>query len=145
MHGDPGFKYLGFIAFRSVSTEFGPGDVKVSPLPPSPVAVAASSFHFATLGTPIASAVAVSSNNLASRVRAIVRSENITLSKQFEGCLDLVYIIFVHTIKFLVAIDHFTVVSLVTWPWIVSEAGVDLVLKETSLLFICKSCCSYAN
>ena len=41
--------------------------------------------------------------------------------------------------------SHFTVVSLVTWPWIVSEAGVDLVLKETSLLFICKSCCSYAN
>ena len=33
-------------------------------------------------------------------------------------------------------IDHFTVVSLVTWPWIVSEAGVDLVLIETSLLFI---------
>ena len=42
-------------------------------------------------------------------------------------------------------IDHFPVVSLVTWPWIVSEAGVDLVLMETSLLFICKSCCSYAN
>ena len=44
-------------------------------------------------------------------------------------------------------IDHFTVVSLVTWPWIVhvSEAGVDLVLIETSLLFICKSCCSYVN
>ena len=42
-------------------------------------------------------------------------------------------------------IDHFTVVSLVTWPWTVSEAGVDLVLIETSLLFICKSCCSYAN
>ena len=41
-------------------------------------------------------------------------------------------------------IGHFTVVSLVTWPWIVSEAGVDLVLIETSLLFICKSCCSYA-
>ena len=43
------------------------------------------------------------------------------------------------------SIEHFTVVSLVTWPWIVSEAGVDLVLIETSLLFICKSCCSYAN
>ena len=42
-------------------------------------------------------------------------------------------------------IDHYTVVFLVTWPWIVSEAGVDLVLIETSLLFICKSCCSYAN
>ena len=34
-------------------------------------------------------------------------------------------------------IDHFIVVSLVTWSWIVSEAGVDLVLIETSLLFIC--------
>ena len=44
-----------------------------------------------------------------------------------------------------IIIHHFTVVSLVTWPWIVSEAGVDLVLIETSLLFICKSCCSYAN
>ena len=44
-----------------------------------------------------------------------------------------------------IGIDHFTVVSLVTWPWIVSEAGVHLVLIETSLLFICKSCCSYAN
>ena len=42
-------------------------------------------------------------------------------------------------------IDHFTVVSSVTWPWVVSEAGVDLVLIETSLLFICKSCCYYAN
>ena len=26
-----------------------------------------------------------------------------------------------------------------------SEAGVDLVLIQTSLLFICRSCCSYAN
>ena len=35
-------------------------------------------------------------------------------------------------------IDHFTVVCLVTWPLNESEAGVDLVLIETSLLFICK-------
>ena len=42
-------------------------------------------------------------------------------------------------------IVHFTVVSLMTWPWIVNEAGGDLVLIETSLLFICKSCCSHAN
>ena len=34
--------------------------------------------------------------------------------------------------------DHFTVVCLVSWPWIESEAGVDLVLIETSLLFLCK-------
>ena len=31
-------------------------------------------------------------------------------------------------------IDHFTVVCLVAWPLIESEAGVDLVLIETSLL-----------
>ena len=35
-------------------------------------------------------------------------------------------------------IDHFTVVCLVTWPLNESEAGVDLVLIETLLLFICK-------
>ena len=35
-------------------------------------------------------------------------------------------------------IDHFTVVCLVAWPLNESEAGVDLVLIETSLLFICK-------
>ena len=36
------------------------------------------------------------------------------------------------------AIDHFTVVCLVAWPLNESEAGVDLVLIETLLLFICK-------
>ena len=30
-------------------------------------------------------------------------------------------------------IGHFTVVCLVTWPWIGSEAGGDLVLIQTSL------------
>ena len=34
-------------------------------------------------------------------------------------------------------IDHFTVVCLVAWPLNESEAGVDFVLKETSLLFSC--------
>ena len=38
----------------------------------------------------------------------------------------------------LVWIDHFTVVCLVAWPLNESEAGVDLVLIETLLLFICK-------
>ena len=33
---------------------------------------------------------------------------------------------------------HFTVVCLVAWPLNESEAGVDLVLIETSLLFFCK-------
>ena len=44
-----------------------------------------------------------------------------------------------------VRIDHFTVVVLVTWPLNGSEAGVDLVLIETSLLLLCKSSYSYAN
>ena len=40
---------------------------------------------------------------------------------------------------------NFTVVGLVTWPLNGSEAGVDLVLIQTSLLLLCKSSCSYAN
>ena len=43
------------------------------------------------------------------------------------------------------AIDHFTVVGLVIRPLNSSEAGVDLVLIQTSLLLLCKSSCSYAN
>ena len=35
-------------------------------------------------------------------------------------------------------IEHFTVVCLVAWSLNESEAGVDLVLIETSLLFLCK-------
>ena len=35
------------------------------------------------------------------------------------------------------SIDHFTVVCIVAWPLNESEAGVDLVLIETLLLFIC--------
>ena len=35
-------------------------------------------------------------------------------------------------------IDHFTVVCSVTWPLDDSEAGVDLVLIQTSLLLSCK-------
>ena len=42
-------------------------------------------------------------------------------------------------------IAHFTVVCLVTWPWSGSEAGGDRVLIQTSVLFICRSCRSYAN
>ena len=40
---------------------------------------------------------------------------------------------------------HFTVVGLMTLPSIGSEAGGDLVFIQTSLLFTCRSCCSYAN
>ena len=39
---------------------------------------------------------------------------------------------------FFLEIGHFTVVYFVTWPWIRSEAGVDLVLIQTSVLLICK-------
>ena len=42
-------------------------------------------------------------------------------------------------------IDHFTVVCLVTWPLDSSEARVDLVLIQTSLLLLCKTSCSDAN
>ena len=44
-------------------------------------------------------------------------------------------------------IDHFTVVGFVTWFLNLdgNEAGVDLVLRQTSLLFLCKLSCSYAN
>jgi len=41
-------------------------------------------------------------------------------------------------------IVHLTVVCLVTWPLNGSEAGVDLALIKTLLLFTCKSCCSHA-
>ena len=44
-----------------------------------------------------------------------------------------------------IIIDHFTVVGKVTWPLTGSEAGVDLVLIQTSLLLLCKSSCSHAN
>ena len=36
------------------------------------------------------------------------------------------------------SIVHFTIVCSVTWPMNESEAGVDLVLIEASLLFLCK-------
>ena len=42
-------------------------------------------------------------------------------------------------------IDHFTVVCLVTWPLDGSEARVDLVLIQTSLLLLCKTSCSDVN
>ena len=42
-------------------------------------------------------------------------------------------------------IDHFTVVCSVTWPLDGREAGVDLVLIQTSLLLLCKTSCSDAN
>ena len=41
--------------------------------------------------------------------------------------------------------DHFTVLSLVTWPLNGSEAGGDLVLVKTLLLLMCQSSCFNAN
>ena len=60
----------------------------------------------------------------------------LTLFPFFEVSLVLVFI----TILFLgkiIPIDHFTVSCLVAWPLNESEAGGDLVLIETSLLFSC--------
>ena len=37
----------------------------------------------------------------------------------------------------IVSIEHFTVVCLVAWPLNEGEAGGDLALIETSLLFLC--------
>ena len=52
-----------------------------------------------------------------------------------------------HAIKFqrkclleyhhMLCIDHFTVVCLVAWSLHKSQTGVDLILIETSLLFLC--------
>ena len=53
----------------------------------------------------------------------------------FRGSVnELSYII---TLLATVSIDHFTVVCLVTWPLNESEAGVNLALILTSLLFLC--------
>ena len=41
--------------------------------------------------------------------------------------------------------EHFTVLCSVARPSKESEAGVDLALIQTSLLFLCKSCCCNAN
>ena len=48
-------------------------------------------------------------------------------------------------LAFRTLIDHFTVVCLVTWPVDGSEARVDLVLIQTSLLLLCKTSCSDFN
>ena len=52
---------------------------------------------------------------------------------------------FVLNFSSLSSMVHFTVVCLVTWSSIGSEAGVGLVLIEIHLLSTCKSCCSRAN
>ena len=44
----------------------------------------------------------------------------------------------IQNVKALFLIDHFTVVSSVTWPLNGSEAGGDLALRQTSVHFSCK-------
>ena len=44
-----------------------------------------------------------------------------------------------------ILIDHFTVVSSVTWPLNGSKVGAGLVLIQTLLLLLCRSSWSYAN
>ena len=51
------------------------------------------------------------------------------------GIQSLFLLLVPHTFS---RIDHFTVVCLVAWPLNENEAGDDLVLIETSLLFLCK-------
>ena len=50
--------------------------------------------------------------------------------------IQIFYLQFCFPVKF--SIDHFTVVCSVTWPLNGSEAGVDLVLIQTSKLLSCK-------
>ena len=75
---------------------------------------------------------------------AIFHGRWITLSS-----LAHIYTLYVYDLHLIVpkfkAIDHFTVVGKVTWPLTGSEAGVDPVLIQTSLLLLCKSSCSHAN
>ncbi len=78
MHGDLRFKYHSFSHLVASSTEFGEVTVKVSPLPPPLVAVDHYCILHSTRQLPWQSRV--SSHNLASRVRAIVYSENVLLT-----------------------------------------------------------------
>ena len=51
----------------------------------------------------------------------------------------------VNSYRLIPTIDHFTVPCSVTRPLNESEAEVDLASIQTSLLFLCKSCCYNAN
>ena len=55
----------------------------------------------------------------------------------FDGQFLFQCLQFGQVISALTLIDHFTVSCLVAWPLNESEAGGDLVLIETSLLFSC--------
>ena len=59
---------------------------------------------------------------------------NINCAK-FDKNLDSVYVIF-KGITLIASIDLFTVVCVVTWPLNESEAGVNLVIIQTSLFFL---------
>ena len=54
--------------------------------------------------------------------------------------------VFVHVpLSHCCIIAYFIIACSVTWPMNGNNAGGDLVLIRTSLLFSCKSCCPYAN
>ena len=55
------------------------------------------------------------------------------------------YFISSPSLSFWFVIDHFTVVCSVAWPLDGSEAGVDVVLIQTTVLLLCKTNCSDAN
>ena len=55
----------------------------------------------------------------------------------FEHPAPAVYITVCFSCKAAAQIDHFTVACLVACPLNESEAGIDLVLLESSLLFLC--------
>ena len=65
----------------------------------------------------------------------------LTLMQSFGGTKESIMINLMHVSR----IVHFTAVCLVTGPSSGSEAGVDLVLIQTLLIFTWKSCCSRAE
>ena len=68
-----------------------------------------------------------------------------SVTRKFDITSHLSVLIYCEVLEYNTEIDHFTVVGLVTCPLNGSEAGVDLVLIQTSLFLLCKSSCSYAN
>ena len=60
----------------------------------------------------------------------------------YHNILNFIYVTF--CLLTIVIIDHFTVICSVAWPLNGSEAGVDVVFIQTSLL-LCKSSCFNTN
>ena len=62
----------------------------------------------------------------------MVASRFLEVTDEEINCLTKMHKIIIYVIKL------FTVVFFVTWPLNESEAGVDLVMIQASLLFLCK-------